>query len=203
MEFDGATMLGTPGWLEIGLDRSDGEPALRLFAKLEEQAGRGVITRLVIVGDRLDSSVLRAIPIGRIESALNHPRLGFPTGLIQELDPATLEELARRGELFPAEWDAINGGLDSYLEKVPEYKSEIHIRRRPTARPPLTRPDGTDPDGFSRRVAAAYNQVILTTGHPAPVLAAEADVPVTTVHRWIMEARRRGHLPPARRGRAG
>ncbi len=37
----------------------------------------------------------------------------------------------------------------------------------------------------------------------AVVLAKEADVPVGTVHRWILEARRRGFLPPARQGRAG
>jgi hypothetical protein len=35
------------------------------------------------------------------------------------------------------------------------------------------------------------------------VLAEESDVPVGTVHRWILEARRRGFLPSARQGRVG
>lgn len=67
----------------------------------------------------------------------------------------------------------------------------------------LTRPNGTDPDGFARRVAEAYNNAILTTSKPARLLAEEAGVPVPTVHRWIAEARRRGHLSPGRKGVAG
>lgn len=65
-------------------------------------------------------------------------------------------------------------------------------------REPLARPDGTDPDGFSRRVAEAYRAAVVTTSKPAKVLADEAGVPVTTVHRWIREARQRGHLKPGR-----
>ena len=74
--------------------------------------------------------------------------------------------------------------------------------REAAPRGPLTRPDGTDPDGFSQRVAAAYREAIATSSTPAVVLAAEAGVPVTTVHRWVRDARRAGHLPAARKGRA-
>jgi transposase len=39
---------------------------------------------------------------------------------------------------------------------------------------------------------------------PAQTIAEANGVPVTTVHRWIREARRRGSLPPARgKGQAG
>jgi hypothetical protein len=54
-----------------------------------------------------------------------------------------------------------------------------------------------------RHVAEAYNETLAKTSAPAPVLVAEADVPVPTVRRWIAEARRRGLLPPGRQGRAG
>jgi transposase len=67
----------------------------------------------------------------------------------------------------------------------------------------LTRPDGRDPDGFYQQVAEAYRDVVQTTPKVAKALAEEANVPVGTVHRWIMEARRRGFLPSARQGRAG
>jgi hypothetical protein len=70
-------------------------------------------------------------------------------------------------------------------------------------REPLTRPDGSDPDGFYQRVADAYREVLQDTNKVAVVLAKEADVPVGTVHRWILEARRRGFLATARQGRAG
>jgi hypothetical protein len=70
-------------------------------------------------------------------------------------------------------------------------------------RKPLTRPDGRNPDAFYRQVAEAYRDVVQDTSQVAKVLAKEADVPVGTVYRWILEARRRGFLPSARQGRAG
>ena len=67
----------------------------------------------------------------------------------------------------------------------------------------MTRPDGRNPDAFYRQVAEAYRDVVQDTSQVAKVLAKEADVPVGTVYRWILEARRRGFLPSARQGRAG
>jgi hypothetical protein len=67
----------------------------------------------------------------------------------------------------------------------------------------LPRPNGSNPDAFYQQVAEAYRDVVQTTPKVAKVLAEEANVPVGTVHRWIMEARRRGFLPAARQGRAG
>jgi DICT domain-containing protein len=76
-------------------------------------------------------------------------------------------------------------------------------KARRKAREPLTRPDGSNPGAFYRQVAEAYRDVVQDHRNVAVVLAKEADVPVGTVHRWIMEARRRGFLPAARVGRAG
>jgi hypothetical protein len=67
----------------------------------------------------------------------------------------------------------------------------------------LSRPDGRDPEKFYRHVAAVYNLYAETTKAPARSMADEAEVPVTTVHRWIREARIRGFLPPGRKGRVG
>jgi hypothetical protein len=64
----------------------------------------------------------------------------------------------------------------------------------------LTRPDGTDPAGFSARVAAAFLEAHALSSSPAKILAQEAGVPVGTVHRWIRDARRAGHLPPVTKG---
>ncbi|WP_157472240.1 hypothetical protein [Frankia sp. EAN1pec] len=71
-------------------------------------------------------------------------------------------------------------------------------------RAPLRRPEGRAlPDAFLEEVAGAYSALAQNGQKPAPVIAAEAEVPVTTVHRWIKEARRRGLLAPARRGATG
>jgi hypothetical protein len=77
-------------------------------------------------------------------------------------------------------------------------------KARRKAHKPLTRPDGSNPDAFYSQVADAYRDVAQTNHRKvAVVLAEEADVPVGTVHRWILESRRRGFLPSARQGRAG
>ncbi|MDQ7910757.1 hypothetical protein RB614_40330 [Phytohabitans sp. ZYX-F-186] len=193
-------ITGAPGWLAAHLS-GDGPPLALL--KFEPRDGRAVITRLVIVGEAIDSSMLRAIPIGRIESDLNHPRYGFPGALRAELPHDVLAEMAARGELFPEEFAAIDRALDRYLSTAGNRTPTVGRNERRRPRASLTRPDGSDPDGFSRRVADAYNEAVVSTRKPAMVLAEEAGVPVTTVHRWIAEARRRGHLPPARKGRAG
>jgi hypothetical protein len=59
------------------------------------------------------------------------------------------------------------------------------------------------PDSFYRDVAHAYRELAQSTARPAAELAEVGGVPVTTAHRWIKEARRRGFLPPGRPGRAG
>lgn len=200
MDFEAVSTLGVPGWVELRL-RGDDSP--RVLAKFEERAGRGVVTRLVLIGDGLDSSTLRAIPIGRVESALHHPQLGFAAGITKPLDPDVLREMAERGELSPDEIGDIDRGIEGFLAREPNPVPGVKLTYRQTPREPLTRPDGADPDGFSRQVALAYNSAVLEGRAPAKILADEAGVPVTTVHRWIREARQRGHLPPARKGRAG
>jgi hypothetical protein len=83
------------------------------------------------------------------------------------------------------------------LREILDGLDELPLPRRTAG----ARPE--DPDAFYKRVALRYARVVEDTHAPAPVLAEEAGVPVTTVHRWIREARRRGYLPPARRGAAG
>ncbi len=70
------------------------------------------------------------------------------------------------------------------------------------AREPLTAPIRLD-DDFLRRVADAYRAVAADGKWPAVVLADEAGVSRSTVRRWVVEARKRGHLPPGSKGRVG
>lgn len=67
-------------------------------------------------------------------------------------------------------------------------------------------PAGTKrPDSFYKKVAELYTALTASGTHkPAQVIAEANDVPVTTVRRWIKEARARKVLAPAdRAGRAG
>lgn len=67
--------------------------------------------------------------------------------------------------------------------------------------PPLIR-GGMSPEAFSRLVATHYNVWAAVVPHPANALAARWDVNPRTMHTWIREARLRGNLPAAHRGKS-
>lgn len=63
---------------------------------------------------------------------------------------------------------------------------------------------GKKPDSFYEQVATRWTWLTITKPRggprrPANELAEANDVPVTTVHRWVKEARRRGMLAPGSR----
>lgn len=159
---------------------------LMVYAKLyaDKEGDRSEIVELHIKGRNLTTDKLRSIPLGHIEAiATTDPDV---TPSDRSTPPAPLSQSA----------NAIGNRADQLLLNAAHRKARQH-------RTPLTRPDGSDPDAFYQQVAEAYRDVIQTTPKVAKVLADEAGVPVGTVHRWIMEARRRGFLPAARQGRAG
>ncbi len=67
--------------------------------------------------------------------------------------------------------------------------------------PRLEDADRSDPGAFSRLVAEHYKMWARAVPHPVAAMAAEAKVKAPTVHTWVREARLRGMLPPARRGK--
>lgn len=65
-------------------------------------------------------------------------------------------------------------------------------------------PAGQRGDGFYRSVAELYRWCAGNgVPNPAERIATANDVPATRVHGWIRDARRRGMLPPARKGKIG
>jgi hypothetical protein len=58
-------------------------------------------------------------------------------------------------------------------------------------------------DEFYAAVAGVYRELAQNSPRPVIELAEANDVPVTTAHRWIKEARKRGYLGPGRPGKAG
>lgn len=67
---------------------------------------------------------------------------------------------------------------------------------------PLRREPGMSPEDFSRLVAQHYRAWAAQVPNPAAAIADEWGVKPPTVHTWIREARLRGFLPPARRGKS-
>lgn len=174
---------------------------LMVYAQLyaEKEGERGEIVQLVVCGRDLagtdpatdvTTDRLRSIPVAHIETLANTNPDFTPS--IAGNPPRPISEAFDQFR-HHASRIMINEAQRKALQP-PE-------PREP--RKPLARPDGRDPDGFYEQVAEAYRDVVRSNRKVAVVLAEEADVPVPTVHRWILEARRRGFLPQARQGRAG
>lgn len=178
---------GGAGWIRITWP----DRPYRVLARTVERNGRRVIVDLVVRSDgNVDSSALKSLPIGWLEGLVNAPDWAKALGRRDSgATTPTGEDMAEVLTMLEIGVDGMAFGVDQPSEQ--------------TKRPPLSRPDGADPDDFYRRVADAYHDVLQRSGRVAPALAEEAGVPVATVRRWIQESRRRGFLPPARRGRAG
>lgn len=67
--------------------------------------------------------------------------------------------------------------------------------------PPLRRAPDMAPEEFSRLVAEHFRRWAQLTPHPAAEMAAKHGVKLPTMHTWVRDARLRGHLPAARRGK--
>lgn len=169
------------------------EPDSRIHYRIERADDeRFVVTNVLIHGPHVTSDVLRQIPVARVEALAN------------------LADATRR-----ADDPSADAGIVMFADTLSIGRSDDELTlgklrsREPKAAPKaperlqLARPDGSDPDAFYRDVARAYSSAAQESRRPAAVLAEEAGVPVTTVHRWIREARRRGFLGPGSKGRAG
>jgi len=134
------------------------------------RGGRLVIGELYTVGDQpLEGRMLRRLPLGAIETWANGP--GNREAIEARLDiPGP--DLRQQADTF-----ATTFGTSS--------------ARSPQLSVPAASPY---PTSFYRQVAEKF-----AAGIPAGVLAAANDVPVSTVYRWIKEARDRGLMPRARR----
>ncbi|MGH3769599.1 MAG: hypothetical protein ACRDTX_31380 [Pseudonocardiaceae bacterium] len=142
--------------------------------------------------EQITPAMLRRVSLSRVEAALNAPaddQLG-----------QTLAAYSRSWAVGGAgSWTDDELTVAELRKRSPKAETGDQAKRR--AR--LTRPSGQDPENFYRLVAHVYRDHAASTRAPAKELAAEAGVPVTTAHRWIREARRRGFLPAAGKGKAG
>lgn len=76
------------------------------------------------------------------------------------------------------------------------------VREEVDKLPPLRREPGMSPEGFARLVAQHYLTWAQAVPHPVAAMAADAGAKLPTVHTWVREARLRGFLPPATRGKS-
>jgi hypothetical protein len=165
---------GGGGWL-LGSNPQGDRVAVR-FAKGE--AGRWEPMEFRMDTERpLDSTALRRVSLTTMASVAN--------GIARE----HLEERLHHDE--PKPW-----WRPPHLQPGELWMPERRLRSR------LSIP-AKKGDVFYQRVAAIYRQKAAQSNRPAVEIANVNGVPVTTVHRWVKEARRRGFLPPGQKGRRG
>jgi hypothetical protein len=154
-----------------------------MFVRLEE-SGTG---RLEVRGLRLEGPVgteaLRAVPLGRIEAAANAQLGGWGGELpdSEDVNRRPTRPPVRTGESWDQE------------AAVPAPGGAVVGQR----------PQRGRPDAFYAELADEYRALVARTSRPAVEIAKRRDVPISTAHRWIKEARRRRLLPPGRPGKAG
>ncbi|MFI5915642.1 hypothetical protein [Dactylosporangium sp. NPDC051541] len=171
------------GWYEWRQD----EPPLAGTVLVRVAVGAG--GRLVLTGLRIDGTpsaeLLRAIPVGRIEAAAN-AQLAADDFAGSTAPVVSLRE-APAGPPVAADigWEMVEPAF-AFVRAAPE---GVRLRGRP--------------DVFYRQVADVYLEYAQASPRPACDLADQHGVPVSTAHRWVKEARRRGFLPPGRPGKSG
>ncbi len=156
----------------------------------DDPGGRLVIYKLAV--EAYDSLIgpgsiapttLRDVALGRVEGLINSPAWSSAVRASIECADSGPDfspegcppELAqRRAEALP-----LRHQPQSYRIEVPDER----VRG----------------DDFYRQVADVYSTAYQVTKRPAVEIAEASGVAVTTVHRWLKEARRRGVLAPARR----
>lgn len=141
--------------------------------------GRLGLAELRVIGQPT-SDLLRSIPVGRIEATANAQL----TVVDDRVTPAPTRRRRRAASGGPHPPPPNDTGWEQ-----PGPEAPAGLRGRP--------------DRFYADIAAEYQDHTRTSRRPAADLADRHGVPVTTAHRWIKEARRRGLLAPGRPGKAG
>ena len=198
-----------------------GEPENEVILRFDDDGqGRLVIMKLHVtrVGG-LNGSDLRRLPVGKIEALANAPRvaqeirerLAKPAPKDVYLDE---DFWGQRVVVAPVSVESLPSEIKArpFDELTPqEQRLALAPRLNLTEMPAAMMDDTIDlllaevpegnrkPDEFYRQVAAVYGSLSGASGSPAVKIAERKGLPVSTVHRWVKEARRRGFLPPGRR----
>ena len=154
--------------------------------------------RLVLRGLRIDgeptAGLLRGIPVGRIEAAANAQLMSVQDAIVPRPGDGKLPKHPHwRG---PSAALPERPSLPGWEATDPDHAAQRTRHHRPLAK-------RGRPDEFYRDLAHAYLNLAQSSARPVAELASTHQVPQTTAHRWVKEARRRGYLPPGRPGKAG
>jgi hypothetical protein len=174
-----ALSVGTGGWVGCVVD--DAAPFYVRFA-LDEHDRLAPTELHLAPGTTITTLVLQRLPLVDLDLEVNE-------------GPARQPLLDRLHDDAPNPVAALAATMPEPTPRAPVRLVTSAVLVQPDQRP--------YPDKFYRAVARLYRRLARTTNRPAAVIAEANSVPLTTAHRWIKEARKRGHLPPGQKGRRG
>ncbi len=134
----------------------------------------------------LNAATLRRLPLGRIDAAVNRPSVQH---LVEVALPPHDEDYAK------AIYEPVPDGRHFGLSRAVPVKGPVLRMEQPTA---VRRPDV-----FYTDVADRFLWLLSIGEQPAQQLAEANGVPISTVHRWVKEARVRRLLPASGRRAIG
>lgn len=208
--------VGFGGWVEV---RSD-DPVLDVYLRFAEVEGKLEMVDLFIApGERVrvTADVLRQLSsiVRQLEAVANAPdwadtirrRLPFPAPDLRTAASHFATTFFKKEPdhwvklMFESQYDAFDGPTP----KVAKPRAKGMNLPAPSAKLPTPSRTGRDyGDAFYKSVANVYSSLAAHTHKPADLMADANEIAVTTVHRWVKEARRRGFLPKSPgKGRIG
>ncbi len=138
----------------------------------------------------ITATALRLVPFSVIEATAN---AGARASIVGRMGTAWVDVEAQLRTLGPGQRGP--GAKRYRIAAGPPGRGERLQLGVPDSRP--------YPDAFYARVTDAYRYLVDNRQAPAPALAEANNVPVTTVHRWVREARKRGIMNAASHGKVG
>ncbi|SRR6266511_2424985 len=170
--------VGNGGWVRAQFTLRD-LPKQTVYVRFAPVGDRWRAVELRL--DNPSQELLRAIPLSRIEHAVNASERGYAVA-----GPVVFGLAVGHENPSPADLRA------HFKDKRRRIVSPVKLERPTTRR--LT-------DDFYKDVARAYTAAVEAGRNPRKALAEASATPADTVARWIRETRRRGYLPPAEPGK--
>ena len=179
--------IGLFGWIEV---RHPPEGRAIYLRAGRSNDNRLEIFELYIPSDdvRLETDDLRLVPLGRVEALINHPQ--------------RTQQIHARLDEGTGSFEAARNHFSTTGRVAAEIVGE-QLLKKAELKLPRAGAQGPKSEEFYRRVADMYGRLVAEGSRPAAAIAEANAVPVTSVHRWIREARARRFLPPGRAGKTG
>lgn len=169
---------------EFYLDAGDAEISSSLMRDLDLKAYTALIAR--------ESAAWLAWSV-------NHP--GPDLSLLASYFGTSFGRQARKNKNWV--WESFQAQYDESDVPRPERAANRSASVTPSAPVPVALPEHGLTDDFLRSVADNYAWAVGMGKRPAPMIAAQSQSSVRTVHAWVRKARERGIMPATTQGRVG